>query len=254
MRPWSTAMRAIVVLCSQLMVVSQIEEVGAMRTTNWPRLAALVCVTAIAACASMKPAAPPAEWDGLERREVKGLGAVYVRPNAQFPPYKSVMLDPVEVSFSKDWDPNTSREISRHLDAADMQKIKDELAKLFRESFSDELAKGGYSLTDTPSEDTMRVMAAIIDLYINAPDTMTAGRSRTYTTETGRMTLVMEIRDAPSGQVLARVVDARAADSAGGSLTWSNSVTNRADAEQILDRWARHLKEGLDRLNGRTSK
>jgi len=224
-----------------------------MRVANWRLLILLTCVASIAGCAATKKSELPATWDGLERREVKGLGAVYVRPNVQFPPYKQVMLDPVEVAFSKAEDPNTSRELSRHLDAGDMQKIKDELAKLFRERFAEQLGKGGYPLTETVTEDTMRVTAGIIDLYINAPDTMTAGRSRTYTTETGHMTLVMEVRDAPSGQLLARVVDRRTGDSPGGYLQWTNSVTNRADAQRIIDVWAMQLRSALDRLNGRAS-
>lgn len=220
------------------------------------RLAAVIAMAVtmtmvLVGCASTQSTRAPETWDGLERREVKGIDAVYVRPNVQFPPYKSVMLDPVEVAFSKSWKPNDTRDLSRHLDAEDLQKIKDELAKLFRESFAEELAKGGYPLTETPTQDTMRVQAAIVDLYVNAPDTMTAGRSRTYTTEAGTMTLAMEIRDGPSGQLLARVVDKRTAETAGGSMQWTNSVTNRADAKRILDEWARRLRGALDKLNGR---
>ena len=38
---------------------------------------------------------------------------VYVRPNVQFTAYKSVKLDPVDVKFDKDWDPNSgTRELS----------------------------------------------------------------------------------------------------------------------------------------------
>jgi hypothetical protein len=61
------------------------------------------------------------------------------------------------------------------------------------------------------------------------------------------MTLVMEVRDAPSGQLLARVVDARRADS-GGNMQWTNSVTNRAEADLVISEWAKKLRAGLDRL------
>ncbi len=44
------------------------------------------------------------------------------------------------------------------------------------------------------------------NLYINAPDTMSAGRSRTYTTEAGEATLVLEARDSTSGALLGRVL------------------------------------------------
>ena len=222
-----------------------------MCTANWRQAVVLICLAALAACASTMGKKPPAEWDGLERREVKGIDNVYVRPNVQFPPYKTVMIDPLQVAFAKEWDPNDTRDISRRLDAADLQKIKDELAKLFRESFSQELQKGGYALVEEPTAETMRVLPAIIDLYINAPDTMAAGRSRTYTTEAGHMTLVMELRDGPTGQILARVVDARTAGGMGGSMQWTNSATNRADAQVVLDDWAKRLRNALDRLNGK---
>jgi hypothetical protein len=222
-----------------------------MCTPNWRRTIVVLCIAVIAACATPSSKKPPAEWDGLQRREVKGIDNVYVRPNVQFPPYKTVMIDPLEVAFAKEWDPNQTRDLSRHLDAEDLQKIKAELARLFRESFAEELEKGGYPLVDQPQDDTMRVLPAIIDLYINAPDVMTPGRSRTYTTEAGRMTLVMEIRDGPTGQILARVVDARTAGGMGGHMTWTNAATNRADAQIVLDDWARRLRNALDKLNGK---
>jgi uncharacterized protein DUF3313 len=219
-------------------------------SASFLRIVSVACTMVLVSCATMQAskAPAPAEWDGLQKRDVKGVGLVYVRPNVQFPPYQNVIIDPVQVEFSKDWDPNTSREISRHVDAEDLQKIKDTLGGWVREGFSKELSKGGYVITDTPKDDTIRVSAAIVNLYINALDVQTASRSRTYTTDAGSMTLVMEVRDAPSGQLLARVVDAKRADSNGGMMRWSNSVSNRADAEGVIDGWAQKLRTGLDRL------
>jgi hypothetical protein len=203
----------------------------------------------VAACATTSSQAP-ASWDGLEKRDAKGVDALYVRPNYKFPHYKKIILDPCSVSFSKDWDPNsTTPDLSRRLNSDDIQKIKDALAKLFRERFTRELTEGGYEITDTASENTLRVTPAIIDLYVNAPDKMAPGISRTYTTSAGAMTLAMEMRDAPTGALLARVVDRqRAMDT--GRLQWTNSVTNSADAQRAIDQWARQLRAGLDRVNG----
>lgn len=215
-------------------------------------LGGITSLMLLVGCATSGSSAP-AEWDGLQKRNVKGLDAVYVRPNVQFAPYKKVLLDPIQVEFSKNWDPNSSTPgVSRDLDATDLQKIKDGLAELFREVFAEELEKGGYSLTDTPAADTLRVSAAIIDLYINAPDAQSSSAARTYTftTDAGSMTLAMECRDSPTGQILARVVDARRGDSMGGTMQWTTGVTNRAEAQQIIKAWARKLREGLDRLNG----
>ena len=172
-----------------------------------------------------------------------------MRPNFKFPHYKKVIIDPVQVSFSKNWNQDSTVDLSRRLDADDIQKIKDALAKLLRERFTRELTAGGYQVTETPADDTIRVKPDIVNLYINAPDVMSPGISRTYTTNAGEMTLDMEVRDSPTGELLARVVDRqRALDT--GRLQWTNSVTNTAEAERAIDVWAKQLRAGLDRING----
>ena len=192
---------------------------------------------------------PPENWDGLERRKVKGLDNVYVRPNVQFTPYKSVQLEPTPVEFQKNWE--RSFDFSNRPSAEDMQKIRTKLSELMREGFTEELVTGGYTVVDAPADDTLLVRTAIIDLFINAPDTMDAGITRSYTTSAGSMTLVLEARDGPSGQLLARVVDSRTNDTPGGRLTWTNAATNTADAKRMIAEWAKRLRQSLDKLNGK---
>jgi hypothetical protein len=199
---------------------------------------------------------PPETWDGLQIRKVKGLDLVYVRPNVEFTPYKSVLLDPVHVEFSKDWAKsmrtNTSVGFKRPPTAEDMQEIREGLAKLMREVFMEELTQHGYTLVDAPAEDTMHVRTAIIDLFVNAPDSMNeTGISKTYTTSAGSMTLVLEARDGPTGQLLARVVDGRADDTPGGQFQWTTKASNAQAARQILQVWAKKLRQSLDKLNGK---
>jgi hypothetical protein len=198
---------------------------------------------------SMAKEKPPENWDGLERRKVKGLDNVYVRPDVQFTPYKSVQLEPTSVEFQKNW--AKSQDFNRRPSAEDMQKIKDKLSELMREGFTQELVKGGYTVVDAPADDTLLVRTAIINLFINAPDLQDAGITRSYTTSAGSMTLVLEARDGPSGQLLARVVDSRSDDQAGGSLMWTNSATNTADAKRMIAEWAKRLRQSLDKLNGK---
>ena len=99
------------------------------------------------------PRKPPENWDGLEPKKVKGLDNVYVRPNVEFTPYKSVLLDQVQIEFSKDWEKRHSAvapDSLRTPPAEDMQKIRDGLAELMHEVFTEELTKHGYTLVDTP--------------------------------------------------------------------------------------------------------
>ena len=203
----------------------------------------------VAGCANMGQE-PKTEWDGLVRQPGTRLNAVFVRPGAEqeIVAFRSVLLDPVPVSFARDFDPNrNTRSSARRLDAEDMAAIQDNLSTLFREVFRDELASGGYTLVEEAGPETLRVTAAIVDLFINAPDTMTAGRSRTYTANSGRMTLVVELRDSVTGELLARAVDTRAGRGT-GTWTIANRVTNTADARRAIRVWAVALRQGLDDL------
>lgn len=59
---------------------------------------------------SVTPAnAPPAEWDGLVRVQDRRLDHMYLLPDVSFAGYTRVRLDPVEVSFYRNWNPNRAR-------------------------------------------------------------------------------------------------------------------------------------------------
>jgi hypothetical protein len=211
--------------------------------------AAILGLASVAAAA----AEPPKNWDGLEYRKVKGLDAVYLRPGVEFKAYRSLVLDPVQVAFDKNWDPNRdTRSLSGRLSADDMQKIREDMASEFRRIFGEQLAAAGYDVVAKPLEDTLQVSAGLADVYINAPDKLSAGRSYTYTMSAGRMTLVMELRDGPTGQLLARILDRHVGNETGyAQLT--TSVSNSAEFRQAVTAWAKRLVKGLDKLQGKSN-
>ena len=102
-----------------------------------------------------------------------------------------------------------------------------------------------YSCFAEP-DDVLVLRPAIIDLDITAPDVATAGRSRTFTTSTGAATMYVELFDSLTGDILGRAADRRSIRSAGGRVSWSNSVTNMADAQRMIGRWADRLVSFLD--------
>jgi hypothetical protein len=207
---------------------------------------------ALVAATSAMADKPPATWDGLELTKRKGLDLVYIRPNVQFKAYKDVSIDELQVAFDKNWDPNESvRSVSRRLSKEDIEKIRADMVTEFRKTFIKELGKGGYSVVDRPGDDTLRVSPGLADVYITAPDRMEAGRVTTYTTDAGRMTLVLELRDGPTDQLLARVIDQKAGTDMGFAQV-SNSVTNSAEFRRMVSSWAQRLVKGLDKVNGKT--
>jgi hypothetical protein len=218
----------------------------------------LPCLALLAAlAATYAPAAPggsrreraAAEWsyDGLRRAKVPGLDLVYVREGASLGGYREVWLKSVEVSFRRDWQVPT-RPGSR-VPARDVSRIKEELARILREETARELARGGYTLADGPGEGVLEVDVSIVDLYVNAPDVQGAATVERYTFSTGEMTLVAELRDAPTGDLVARVLDHRE-DRDRGFLDFTTSVDNLAAARVTVREWAGILRRRLDAAQG----
>ncbi len=143
-----------------------------------------------------------------------------------------------------------SRDLSRRVSSSDLQEIKTKLAAMVKDRFSKELTGHGYVLTTAAEDDTLQLKPSIVELQINAPDTGTTGRVKSYTTEAGTMTLVLEAYDSSTGQILARITD-RQQPSNRGNLQFTNGATNRANAQRVIDGWAQSLRKGLDRLNGK---
>ena len=212
------------------------------------RVLGLMVVIALVAAGCATSTQPAPDLDGLVLRPSKGLDAVYLRPGINFKAYGNIVLQPVQVTFDKDWDPNSSeRDVSRRLSEQDIHKIKDEMAAEFRRIFIEELQSGGYPIVDRAGADSLLTTASLTDVYINAPDTLAPGRSRTYTMESGRMTLVMDLHDGATGQLIGRIVDREIGDNF-GRLEVTNIVTNSADFRRAVADWAERLRKGLDLL------
>jgi len=197
----------------------------------------------------------PETHDGLVLVPDRKVAAAYADPEADFSVYNKIMLLDCYVAFKKDWqrDQNRSRTSAR-ITAEDTEKIKAEVAKLFREVFTEVLeGDGGYEVVDAAGDDVLLIRPAIIDLDITAPDKPTAGRSRTYTSTSGAATVYIELFDSVSGDILARAADRKEARRAGGYISYTNRVTNTADARRTLKTWANILRTRLDEIHGKAS-
>ncbi|MFY7865650.1 DUF3313 family protein [Roseateles sp.] len=187
--------------------------------------------------------------DGLQQIKLKEVDLAYARPGASLAGYSKVILDPVEVSFSKYWDPKRTGSNFK-LSNEEREDIRSGMATIVQEEFAKTLqAKDGYPLVKEAGPDVLRVKVSIIDLYVNAPDTLAAVRTRTYVASAGEATLVAELRDSETGQVLARMVDRREARNFPGQLTWSNRVMNAQEAEIMASAWAKVLRKSLDKAH-----
>ena len=197
---------------------------------------------------------PEFTHDGLQRVIDSKAALAYIKPGVDFSAYDQVMILDCAVAFKKDWQKDYNRDqrsTSGKVTDKDMERIRNEMAKVFREVFVEELTENdGYELVDAPAVDVLLIRPAIIDLAASAPDTRSAGRSYTFVDSTGAATLFIELYDSVSGEILARAVD-RKADRSHGTMQWATRTGGRADAKRILRKWAGWLRERMDEIHGK---
>lgn len=189
-------------------------------------------------------------WDGLVQVKPKRIDAGFLLPGADFRPYKKIMMDPVEVAFKKDWLKNYNRDattLSQRLDQSDLDKMAQAARENFTEIFTETYRKAGFEIVTTPGPDVLRLRPGVMDLYVNAPDKMTAGRSRTYTTEAGEALLFLEVRDSTTGALLGRGLDRRTTRDTGVAQV-SSRVTNISDFRALFKQWADISVKGFEDL------
>jgi hypothetical protein len=183
-------------------------------------------------------------YDCLQQITVRGIDMAYALPGATLSGYTQFLIEPVTVQFARNWKPTVAGS-SRRLSSDDQEKIRSSVSKIVYDAFIDELKKGGYTLATAAGPEVLDVKPVIINLFVTAPDVMTPGRTRTFTASAGEMTLVAELADSETAQVIARVLDRRQARST-GTFRLSNSVTNANEARIAATAWAKILRNGLD--------
>lgn len=213
-------------------------------------LLSFIMASAIAP-AMAKDDPPEVSIEGLELVDKNRRGEIYADPDIDWSLYTQTMLDPATVAFRRHWQRDQNRSYAFKIRAKDMEKIKTEMSELFDEVFTKELSEnGGYTITDQAGDNVMRIKPAIVDLDVYAPDTLNSpGRSTQFTESAGRMTLKLEIYDSVTGDLIAVASDRREAPRR-GYMQWTTSVTNRAEAQRMLQRWARDLVKRLDEARG----
>ncbi len=184
-------------------------------------------------------------WDGLVEVKSPKMDVGFLLPGADFRGYSKVMLDQPEVAFRKDWMKSMNSGMDRRVTEADARKILETVGSNTMDIFTEAFTKAGYQVVTTPGADVLRVRSGVVDLYVNAPDTMSSGFTRTFTANAGEATLVLELRDSLTNALLGRVLDRREAQGMRGA---SNSITNLSEFRQVAKSWAGLSVKGLAAL------
>jgi Protein of unknown function (DUF3313) len=211
--------------------------------------AAVTLVLAIISPAIAAAQSSSSPFPGLELVNSKNVERLYRRPDVDASAYARILVGEPVVEFSKTWNPRNYG--TSGLSAEQLKKIRVGLADLAKSTFAKVLGDGGYEIVTEAGDGVLEITPSIVNLYISAPDTQTAGRSKTYTLDAGSMTLALRVSDSVTGTLLAVAYDSKRDSSSGSRLKWTTSVSNRAAAERILSGWAQQLKRELDAARGR---
>jgi hypothetical protein len=206
---------------------------------------ALLCLLSIPALA--EDTLPEVSHDGLHRVKDTKVRAVWMRPGADLKQYDKVAILDTYVAFRKNWQRDHNRDaaaLGDRVSDGDMQNIREHLAAELKKVFTEELStKGGHEVVTTADTGVLILRPAIINLDVTAPDLMEPGITHTFAASTGQMTLYLELYDGRTQDIIARVIDPEAARD--NQIQWSNSVSNKAEADRILRRWAQLLNAQL---------
>jgi hypothetical protein len=187
--------------------------------------------------------------EGLVRVEHTRLDLLYAKPGLDLGGYRRIALLHAEVAFREGWDRDRRSERSR-IRPEDVERIENDVARELGNAFLRALQGDGvYEVVEEPAAGVLLLRPAIVDLDVSAPDLLAAGRGRTLSASSGSATLLLEIYDGGTLELLLRAVDRRRART-GSTLVWQSRATNLAQARRTFDRWARLLRDVLDDARG----
>jgi hypothetical protein len=117
-------------------------------------------------------------------------------------------------------------------------------------AFGEELGQlQNLEIVTEPGPDVLDLNVRVQDIVASSPGRRvgTVGRASFAIETVGEMTLVIELRDAESEEVLIRAFDRRAVEGA-AMLSGDSVISTWQGVERLVARWASRVREGLDVL------
>ena len=179
--------------------------------------------------------------DGLYRVDNSIMQLAYAKPDLDLSPYTALMLDPVSVAYQENPGPGADFELTKR----QMETLK--------EIFQTEVVKAlteddGYELVSEPAPNVLEVTTYLVDLVVRVPTERTGGRNRNFAVSYGEVTLIIELRDSQSREILARVGDRRDPTRSPGELVEVSPTFVRSDVTRMFRQWATFMRERLDQI------
>ncbi len=207
-----------------------------------------------AGCSSAPPTiqqGPDAEvsFDGLHVVDNSAFRKAWADPDIDFSVYNKIMPGGAFFEYrAVKRTSNTTRARSNtrefYIDEDARERLKEEVSAIFNEELANSTR---FTVTDEPGPDVLIIRGGLHDIVSFVPP-QPIGRGEIWLSAVGEITLLLEVVDSLSGEVIARAVERRAAERGGGMAIQANRVTTWAEVRRLTRRWATTLRDGLDAI------
>lgn len=146
---------------------------------------------------------------GLTAHKVGDLDLLQVRPGVDFVAYRLIVVEPATAAMRQNWrkDINDSRSPARWVSVDDVDAITNQAAASLRAMTQTGFEARGFVAATAPGPGVLRLVPTVTDLDVYAPDTETPGIERYYVRYGGEASLHLDVLDAETGVLLARISD-----------------------------------------------
>ncbi|MEE8104616.1 MAG: DUF3313 domain-containing protein [Planctomycetota bacterium] len=194
--------------------------------------AILLAAGFVAGCATNTPQAESgffADYSKLGPNPKKAGSRIFTKPGIDLRVYDRLMIDPVDVRFSKNSD-------AGELDAETKQKIADAFRRIMTETIDPY-----YSVVGDPDRTVLRIRLAVTDVSTAKP-----GDKGDDWSSVGTASMEAELLDSMTGEILGQVVDKIKGSEKGGKAPseWQH-------VEGAFVEWSESLLDYMDRQNER---
>lgn len=194
---------------------------------------------------------PDAEvtFDGLVRIDNSRFRGAWIDPEVDLTQYTKIIPGGAEFQFRSVQKVSSAQARRSNENEFWMsESTKERLIETVSDIFDEELARSEhFEITDEPGADTLIIVGALHDIVSRVPPDI-IGRGDIFLSSIGEGTLVIQLSDSLSGEVIFRAVERRAAGTT-GTATRSNSASNWGEVRRWARRWATNLREGLDSIH-----
>ena len=157
--------------------------------------------------------------DGLHRVDKTVMDAAWVKPDIDLTGYTKLILVGAGFSYKavdnegKRYVPGRDNDTEFYISEEGRARVEKEM----RDAFLQALEKlDRYQIVTEPGPGVLMLLGGVYDVVSKVPPVdQCTSRCDVYLSEVGAATLVLELRDSVSEEILARAVDRRAAETAG---------------------------------------